>query len=124
MAKRTRRQALQQALEDYQRLLQAIQSLQERWTRWLDEELPSELPGEQAPPPPTLPAKRGGGRAPILTDNEVAVLQAAYRVVRADKPALSQKRVFEKLRELLPPDKRRISDTALRTHVIPKITPK
>lgn len=123
MAKRTRRQALQQALEDYQRLLQAVQSLQERLTRWLDEELPSELPGEQAPPP-TLPAKRGGGRAPILTDNEVALLQAAYRVIRADKPALSQKRVFEKLRELLPPDKRRISDTALRTHVIPKIAPK
>ena len=123
MAKRTRRQALQQAWEDYQRLLQAVQSLQERWTRWLDEELPSELTDEQAPPP-TLPAKRGGGRKPILTDHEVALLQAAYSTIRVAKPTLSQKRVFEKLREMLPRDKRRISDTALRTHVIPKITPK
>jgi hypothetical protein len=119
MAKRTRRQAFQQGLEDFQRLLQAIQSTRERWTRWLDEE----LPGEQAPPR-TLPGKRGGGRAPILTDDEVARLQAAYPAIRADKPTLSQKRVFDKLRELLPPDKRRISDTALRVHVIPKTAPK
>jgi hypothetical protein len=119
MAKRTRRQAFQQLWEDVRRLQQVVQSLQERWARWLDEE----LPGEQAPPR-TLPAKRGGGRPPILTDDEAARLQAAYRAIRADKPALGQKRVFAKLRALLPPDKRRISDTAMRVHVIPKIAPK
>jgi hypothetical protein len=123
MANRTRRQALQQGWEDFQRLLQAFQSHQERWTRWLDEELPPELPGEQVPPQ-TPPAKRARGRVPILTYEEVARLQAAYPAIRAAKPALSQKRVFDKLRELLPPDKRRISDTALRVHVIPKIAPK
>jgi hypothetical protein len=123
MAKRTRRQAFQQGLEDFQRMLQAIGSAQERWTRWWDEELPPELPGEQAPPR-MLPAKRGGGRPPILTDDEVARLQAAYCTIRADKPKLSQKQVFEKLRELLPRDKHGISDTAMRVHVIPKIAPK
>jgi hypothetical protein len=123
MAKRTRRQAFQQLWEDVQRLQQAFQSLQERWARWLDEEFPSELTGEQAPPR-TPPAKRGRGRAPLLTDDEVKRLQAAYRAIRADKPALSQKRVFTKLRELLPPDKRGISDTRLRVHVIQPIAPK
>jgi hypothetical protein len=119
MAKRTRRQAFQQLWEDYQRLQQGVQSLQERWARWLEEE----VPGEQAPPR-MLPAKGGGGRPPILADDEVVRLQAAYRTIRADKPKLSQKQVFAKLRALLPTDKRRISDTAMRVHVIPKIAPK
>jgi hypothetical protein len=123
MAKRTRRQAFQQFWEDVQRLQQAGQSLRERWERWqrwLDEELPSESTGEQAPPP----AKRARGRTPILTDDEIKRLQAAYLDIRADKPALSQKQVFAKLRKLLPPDKSRISDTRLRVHVIQPIAPK
>jgi hypothetical protein len=123
MAKRTRRQAFQQLWEDVQRLQQAFQSLQERWQRWLDEELPSESTGEQALRR-TPPAKRARGRAPILIDDEVKELQAAYRAIRADKPALSQRQVFAKLRKLLPPDKRHISDTRLRVHVIQPIAPK
>jgi hypothetical protein len=121
MAKRTRRQAIQQSWEDLQR---AGQSLRERWERyqhWLDEELPSESTGEQAPQR-TLPAKRGGGRTPILTDDEIKRLQAAYPTIRAESP--NQKRAFEKLRKLLPPDKRGISDTALRVHVIQPTAPK
>jgi hypothetical protein len=85
--------------------------------------LPSEPTGEQAPPR-TLPAKRGGGRPPILTDDEVKLLQAAYRAIRAAKPALTQKRAFAKLRELLPPDKRSISNTRLREHISKPIAPK
>jgi hypothetical protein len=118
MAKRTRREAFQQAWEDWQRFLEALQSAQQRWNRWLDEELPSEpTGGELAAPPRMPPAKRG--RAPILTDDEVERLQTAYCEIRADKPARTQKRVFADLRELLPPDKRRISDATLRDHIVP-----
>jgi hypothetical protein len=116
MAKRTRRQAFQQFWEDVQRPQQAGQSLWERWQRWLDEELPSELTSEQAPPR-TLPAKRPRGRAPILTDDEVNRLRAAYASIRAE--SRNQKRAFDKLRKLLPEDKRKIGDTTLRDCIAP-----
>jgi hypothetical protein len=124
MAKRTRRQAIQQFFEQVQRLQQAGQSLRERWERyqrWLDEELPSESTGEQAPPR-TLPAKRRGGRRLILTDEEVKRLQAAYPTIRAE--SRNQASAFAKLRELLPADKCGISDTRLRERVVRPIAPK
>jgi hypothetical protein len=124
MAKRTRRQAFQQFWEEVQRLQQAGQPLREGWERyqrWLDEELPSESSGEQAPPR-TLPAKRRGGRRLILTDEEVKRLQTAYPTIRAE--SRNQASAFTKLRKLLPPGKRGISDTALREHISKPIAPK
>lgn len=149
MAKRTRPPGLpQDSLNEFERFYNSprTRELREQFQRWVDSprgremreamrriddspfwrELRQARPKDEEPPPPkpSTPKIRrartkGGGRKPSLTNDEIKQLRDAYRTIRRNKPALSQKRVFTKLRGLLPEGKRSISDTTLRDHIAP-----
>jgi hypothetical protein len=70
--------------------------------------------------PPRGKRKHAGGAPPKLTPEEVALLRATYREA---EPAIrrrecKQSDVFDDLRELLPKNKRGISDPTLRRLII------
>jgi uncharacterized protein with von Willebrand factor type A (vWA) domain len=123
--------------EQFQRLAESPpwRELDEQMRRLAESPLPRQqqqaleaLARSLEEPPPKAPrsmrSKTKAGRKRILTDDEIKQLQTAYRTIRKDKPTLSQKRVFDNLRKLLPPDKHGISDTTLRDHIVPPTTRK
>jgi hypothetical protein len=85
----------------------------------IDDPPPEPLPSPQTAPPAEKVAgqKHGGGREPILTDEEEAQLGAAYWSNPPRRGKRTQAQAFEELRELLPEEKRGISDSALRNCV-------
>ena len=58
--------------------------------------------------------KRGGGREPILTDEEDAQVGTGYWSNPPQRVKRTQAQAFEEMRDQLPKDKREISDSALR----------
>jgi len=82
----------------------------------IDDPPPGPLPSPETTPPAEEVAgqKRGGGREPILTDEEDAQLGAAYWNNPPRRGKRTQAMAFKEMRELLPEDKRKISDSALR----------
>ncbi len=79
---------------------------------------PADRPSPIQSQPQPRKAKHAGGHPPILTPDEIARLQAKYQALTAQPERRKQPVIFEKLRELLPKNKRDISDSTLRRHIV------